>query len=101
MLTILGFVAENPEETWIQAGTILIAIGIVVIVGGLSDYRKERQFRKLLQGIDNRQVTVLRDGSFVSIDHKLILVGDIISIGAGDFLSVDVLIIKGNYFEAD
>jgi Ca2+ transporting ATPase len=48
MLTILGFFSENPEETWIQAGTILIAIGIVVIVGGLSDFRKERQFQKLL-----------------------------------------------------
>jgi hypothetical protein len=37
----LGFVAENPEETWIQAATILMAILMVVLIGGISNYRKE------------------------------------------------------------
>jgi len=41
MLFLLGFLAENPEETWIQAATILMAILMVVLVGGVSNYRKE------------------------------------------------------------
>ena len=43
---------------------------MVVLIGGVSNYRKECQFRELAKGIDQKQVTVLRDGSFLSIDHK-------------------------------
>jgi len=43
----------------------------------------------------------LRDSTFLSIDHTQLLVGDILAIGVGDLLTVDVLVLKGNYFEID
>ena len=47
LIFILGFFSENPEETYMQAGSILIAIFLVVTVGSFTDFKKERQFQNL------------------------------------------------------
>lgn len=48
----------------------MIAILIVVIVGSLNDWQKERQFRKLNDKKEDRGVKVIRDGKEQVINVK-------------------------------
>lgn len=44
---LLATVSSDPFESIVQAVSILLAIMAVVLIGGLTDYRKEKQFIKL------------------------------------------------------
>ena len=52
----------------------MIAIFIVVIVGSLNDWQKERQFRKLNDKKEDRGVKVIRDGKEQIINIKVRLI---------------------------
>ena len=47
---------------WIEGVAIVIAVLVVIMVGSLNDYQKEKQFRKLNAKKEDRQVRALRDG---------------------------------------
>jgi Ca2+-transporting ATPase len=49
----------------------MIAILIVVVVGSLNDWQKERQFRKLNDKKEDRGVKVIRDGNEQVINVKV------------------------------
>jgi Ca2+-transporting ATPase len=38
---------DGPKVRWVEGVTIMVAVVIVVVVGSLNDYQKERQFIKL------------------------------------------------------
>jgi P-type Ca2+ transporter type 2C len=43
----------GPKVRWVEGVTIMVAVAIVVIVGSLNDYQKERQFIKLNRKVGN------------------------------------------------
>ena len=51
-----------PRVDFVEGVAIIIAILIVVLVGSLNDWKKERQFRALNQKKEDRTVKVIRDG---------------------------------------
>lgn len=44
---------------WVEGVAIIVAILIVVLVGSVNDYQKEKQFRKLNAKKDDRVVKVI------------------------------------------
>lgn len=56
---------------WVEGVAIMVAILIVVIVGSLNDWQKERQFRKLNDKKEDRGVKVIRDGNEQIINIKV------------------------------
>ncbi|QGI77914.1 unnamed protein product [Fusarium fujikuroi] len=50
----------EPKVEWVEGVAIIVAIAIVVIVGSLNDYQKERQFTKLNKKKQDRLVKVIR-----------------------------------------
>ena len=62
---------DPPRVDFVEGVAIMIAIIIVVLVGSLNDWQKERQFRTLNEKRDNRTVKVIRDGRKQQINIKV------------------------------
>ncbi|KAL0941270.1 calcium-transporting atpase [Colletotrichum truncatum] len=92
---------DTAKLEWIEGVAIIVAILIVVIVGSLNDWQKERQFRKLNQKKEDRFVKVIRSGKPSSISVHDILVGDVMLLEQGDILPVDGVFIDGHNVSCD
>jgi P-type Ca2+ transporter type 2C len=63
-----------PQVDWVEGVAIIVAIVIVVVVGSLNDWQKERQFQKLNEKKEDRLVKVIRHGDEMEINIKVCLV---------------------------
>eukprot|EP01031_Cornospumella_fuschlensis_P049938 gene49938-61131_t len=90
---IIGLVT-HPEDGWIEAVAIFIAIFLVSNISAGNDYSKQLQFRALEQSsaADDR-TSVLRAGAIERINPKDIVVGDIVVLQAGDAIPADSIIL--------
>lgn len=91
---------QAPVE-WVEGVAIIVAIAIVVIVGSLNDYQKERQFAKLNKKKQDRLVKVIRSGKTVEISIFDVLVGDVLHLDPGDMVPVDGVLIQGFNVKCD
>lgn len=92
---------NEPKVEWVEGVAIIVAIAIVVIVGSLNDYQKERQFAKLNKRKQDRSVKVVRSGRTVEISVYDILVGDVVHLEPGDLVPVDGVLIDGFNVKCD
>lgn len=97
---VLGLI-ENPATGWIEGTAILIAVVIVVLVGSINDYQKERQFRKLNDKKQDRDVSVIRCGEERTINVAMLQVGDLLQIATGDIMPVDAIFVSGANIKCD
>jgi P-type Ca2+ transporter type 2C len=72
-----------PPVDWVEGMAICVAIIIVVVVGGLNDWQKERAFVRLNAKKDDRQVKVIRSGKSFMINVAEVLVGDVVHLEPG------------------
>ncbi|KAK3316359.1 hypothetical protein B0H66DRAFT_292773 [Apodospora peruviana] len=86
---------EKPAIEWIEGVAIIVAIVIVVMVGSLNDFQKERQFAKLNKKKQDRIVRVVRSGKTVELSVFDILAGDVLHLEPGDMIPVDGILIEG------
>ncbi|KAL4973546.1 hypothetical protein BDW66DRAFT_153732 [Aspergillus desertorum] len=86
---------------WVEGCAICVAIVIVVLVGSLNDYQKERAFVKLNKKKEDREVTVIRSGKAVRISVHKVLVGDILHLEPGDLVPADGIFIDGHNVKCD
>ncbi|KAL5346756.1 plasma membrane calcium [Pseudogymnoascus australis] len=78
---------------WIEGVAITVAILIVVVVGALNDWQKERQFGKLNKKKQDRSVKLIRSGKIQEISVFDVLVGDVMHLEPGDVIPVDGIFI--------
>ncbi|KAE9401479.1 calcium-translocating P-type ATPase [Gymnopus androsaceus JB14] len=64
----------GPKVDWVEGVAIIIAILIVVIVGSINDWQKERQFKVLNDKKEERGVKVIRGGMEQVVDIKDVVV---------------------------
>ncbi|KAK0960895.1 plasma membrane calcium [Friedmanniomyces endolithicus] len=86
---------------WIEGVAIMVAIIVVVVVGALNDWQKEKQFAKLNKKKDDRNVKLIRSGRTQEISIHDVLVGDVLLVEPGDILPVDGLFIAGHSVKCD
>ncbi|KAJ8612643.1 hypothetical protein MRB53_037379 [Persea americana] len=86
---------EAPVE-WVEGVAIMVAIIIVVIVGALNDWQKERQFVKLNRKKEGRFVKVIRSGKTQELSVYDVLAGDLALLEPGDIIPVDGLFLEGH-----
>lgn len=91
---------EAPVE-WVEGVAIMVAIFIVVIVGSINDWQKERQFVKLNKKKEDRYIKVIRSGKTQELSVYDILVGDIVVVDPGDIIPVDGIFIDGHNVKCD
>ncbi|CUA75881.1 hypothetical protein RSOLAG22IIIB_01882 [Rhizoctonia solani] len=92
---------EAPRVDWVEGVAIMIAILIVVVVGSLNDWQKERQFRKLNDKKEDRGVKVIRDGKEQVINVKEVMVGDIALLEPGEIIPCDGVFLRGHNVRCD
>ncbi|KAH6673701.1 calcium-translocating P-type ATPase [Halenospora varia] len=96
--------AHQPGEAkveWVEGVAIMAAIIIVVVVGTLNDWQKERQFVKLNKKKEDRSVKVIRSGKSQEISVYDVLVGDVMHLEPGDMVPVDGILIDGHSLKCD
>ncbi|CEP07016.1 hypothetical protein [Parasitella parasitica] len=86
---------------WVEGVAIIVAILIVVLVGSINDFQKEKQFRKLNAKKDDRVVKATRDGQTVQISVYDIQVGDVLFLEPGDIVAADGVFIEGHNVRCD
>ncbi|KAI9738920.1 MAG: hypothetical protein M1818_005234 [Claussenomyces sp. TS43310] len=91
----------QPGVEWVEGVAIIIAILIVVVVGSLNDFQKERQFVKLNKKKQDRLINVIRSGKTQEISVWDILVGDVVHLEPGDAVPVDGILIDGHNLKCD
>ena len=60
-----------PKVDFVEGVAIIIAVVIVVLVGSINDWQKERQFRALNEKKEDRAVKVIRKGHEQLINIKV------------------------------
>ncbi|KAI1078885.1 calcium-translocating P-type ATPase [Whalleya microplaca] len=91
----------EPSVEWIEGVAIIAAIVIVVLVGSLNDWQKERQFAKLNKVKQDRLVKAVRSGKTVEVSVFDVLVGDVLHLEPGDLIPVDGILIQGFNLKCD
>ncbi|KAK4100093.1 calcium-translocating P-type ATPase [Parathielavia hyrcaniae] len=86
---------------WIEGVAIIVAVLVVVVVGALNDWQKERQFRRLNRKKEDRCGTVVRAGRAERVSVHDVLVGDVMVLEQGDVIPVDGVLIEGHNLSCD
>ena len=92
---------EGPSLDWVEGVAIEVAVVIVVLVTGLNDYRREKQFVALNEKKEDRQVKAIRSGKSVLISVFDVMVGDILHLESGDLIPADGVLINGHGIRCD
>ena len=80
---------------------ILVAVFIVVSVGSLNDWQKEKQFKALNEKREERVVKVIRDGVEQMIDIHNVVVGDVVLFEPGEIIPCDGIFLSGHNVRCD
>ncbi|KAI8980025.1 calcium-translocating P-type ATPase [Trametes punicea] len=91
----------EPPVDWVEGVAIIVAIGIVVLVGSINDWQKERQFQTLNEKKEERGVKVIRDGMEMVIDIKEVVVGDVALVEPGEIVPCDGVFLSGHNVKCD
>lgn len=86
---------------WVEGLAICVAIIIVVGVGSLNDYQKEKAFVKLNTRKEDREIKVIRSGKSFMMNVHEVLVGDVLHLEPGDLVPVDGIFIQGHGLKCD
>ncbi|KAI9844319.1 MAG: plasma membrane calcium [Thelocarpon superellum] len=86
---------------WVEGVAICVAIIIVVLVGAINDWQKERQFLQLNKKKDDRLVKVNRSGATALISVFDLTVGDVVHLEPGDLVPADGVFIGGHNIKCD
>ncbi|KAA0564123.1 cation-translocating P-type ATPase [Bacillus sp. CH30_1T] len=81
-----------------------IAIIAIVLINGFLGFFQERKAERSLQALKELsapQVSVLRDGKWVKVVSKEVIIGDVIRFGSGDRIGADVRLIETNNLEIE
>ncbi|KAJ7158854.1 hypothetical protein C8R46DRAFT_1002629 [Mycena filopes] len=93
--------AGDPPVDWVEGVAIMVAILIVVVVGSVNDWQKERQFQTLNDKKEERGVKVIRGGVEKVIDIKEVVVGDIALLEPGEIVPCDGVFLGGHNVKCD
>ncbi len=81
-----------------------IIITIMLLVNGILDFLQEHRALNALAALKGKlsqEITVLREGRYVTIPVRELVPGDIIRLRIGDVVPADVQLFKGEYLSID
>ncbi|KAL0064796.1 plasma membrane calcium [Marasmius tenuissimus] len=92
---------SGPPVDWVEGVAIMVAIVVVVVVGSLNDWQKERQVQALNNKKDERGVKVIRNGLEKVVDSREVVVGDIALLEPGEIVPCDGIFLSGHNVKCD
>ncbi|KAH7290026.1 hypothetical protein KP509_30G029100 [Ceratopteris richardii] len=96
-----GMKTDGVQEGWYDGVSIAVAILLVIIVTGVSDFKQSRQFQRLSHEVDNIKVELTRGGCRINVSSVDIVVGDVVQLKVGDQVPADGLLIAGYSLSID
>ena len=94
--------SDDPSKDWVDGVSIVVAVLIVVLVGSITDYQKEKKFHELNEvQSEGTKYKLIRNGQPEDHISDDLLVGDLIMINYGDIMAADILLIEGNGIKMD
>ncbi|KAI7870722.1 hypothetical protein BDF14DRAFT_1720248 [Spinellus fusiger] len=90
-----------PGVKWVEGVAILMAILLVVVVGSVNDYSKEKQFRQLNAKKQDRLVNAIREGVSCVVPIQTLQVGDVLRLEPGDIVPADGVYLCGHSVQCD
>lgn len=91
----------DPPVDWVEGVAIIVAVLIVVGVGSLNDWQKEKQFEGLNKKREERFVKVVRDGREQLINVHDVVVGDVVLLEPGEIIPCDGVFLSGHNVRCD
>ncbi|KAI9437975.1 Ca-transporting ATPase [Lactarius indigo] len=86
----------EPAVDWVEGISIIAAILVVVAVGSLNDWQKEKRPKTLDEKNEERFVKVIRDGRERQIDAHQVVVGDVMLLERGEVIPCDGIFLSGH-----
>ena len=86
---------KSPVD-WAGGVATVVAILVVVLVGSLNDWEKEKRFKALNAKKEDRLVKVIRDGEERQIHVGQLVVGDVTLLEPGDVIPCDGIFLSGH-----
>ena len=95
------FKGENNID-YLDGISIIVAIVVVVMVGSITNYKKEMKFHSL-NDFEKKaaKYNVIRGGTNHYVISDELLVGDLVKINYGEILPADMILIEGNGLKID
>ncbi|KAF8267739.1 hypothetical protein EI94DRAFT_1729725 [Lactarius quietus] len=101
----LYFSSSRPEGDapvdWAEGVAIIVAILIVVVVGSLNTWQKEKQFKVLIEKKEDRLVKVIRDSGELQVHLQQVVVGDVLLLEPGEVIPCDGVFLSGHNVRCD
>jgi magnesium-transporting ATPase (P-type) len=100
LLIILGAISipigmsQHPEDGFIEGAAVLLAVAIVTFVTAFNDYQKQQQFRNMEDKSADKTINVFRNDNIVEIQHRDVVVGDVVIIRNGNLIPCDGIVFK-------
>ena len=99
-LLIVAAVAAFAIGDVIDAGVIILAVMLNVIMGFIQEYRSQKAIESLKSFITKHAI-VKREGQVREIDAKTLTVGDIVVLEEGSKVPADLVLIESNSLSCD
>jgi Ca2+ transporting ATPase len=101
---IINMIMEKDHRStaWIEGFAILLAVAIVVIVQAVNDLKKEKEFQKLNEEVENgKRITIVRNGQDLFLNNSEVVVGDIVRLKGGMEIAGDGILLQGYNVQID
>lgn len=86
---------------WVEGGGILVAILLATFIAFLNEYRAEKEFDLLNQSNDDLPYKVIRNGAFVMVPRRDLVVGDVIFVEQGEEIPADARVLEAVNLQLD
>ena len=97
----MAFKGENNLD-YLDGISIIIAVVVVVLVGSITNYEKEKKFHSLNDFEQkSAKYNVIRNGMNQYVVSEDLLVGDLVKINYGEILPADMILVEGNGLKID
>lgn len=94
-----AIIEGKPEE--LTEGILIISIVVINAVLGLVQEAKAEQALESIKKMSSPNATVLRDGKEIVVPVEDVVIGDIVSLQAGDYMPADVRILQSINLKSD
>ena len=96
------FVKGENNLDYLDGISIIIAVVVVVLVGSITNYQKEKKFHSLNDFEQkSAKYNVIRNGMNQYVVSEDLLVGDLVKINYGEILPADMILVEGNGLKID
>ena len=86
---------------WVEGGGILVAIALATFIAFINEYRAEKEFDLLNQSNDDLPYKVIREGAFVMVPRRDLVVGDVVFVEQGEEIPADALVLEAVNLQLD